>query len=101
MRTHWMSRLLALLSLACVMPASAQTYALLIDGDRSTSTGCTVTSDAGSVAGIDWRGSAHRCSVAPSATHSQGWLLCSDGARHASSTASRITSGAGAFAAIS
>ncbi len=55
MRTHWMSRLLALLSLACVMPASAQTYALLIDGDRSTSTGCTVTSDAGSVAGIDWR----------------------------------------------
>src|ERR1700739_776774 len=33
------------------------------------------------------RGSTNRSTLAPLATHRQGWLLCSEGARHANSTA--------------
>ena len=47
-----------------------------------------------------WR-SANRCSAAPSAIHRQGWLLCSDGARQASVTASRITLRSGIVLVIS
>ncbi len=54
-----------------------------------------------SVACINRRRSAHSCSVAPLTTQLQGWLLCSEGARFASITASRITSEVGASAVIS
>src|SRR6516165_1659717 len=37
-------------------------------------------------------GSANRSTTVPRITHRHGWLLCSEGARHANSTAPAITS---------
>src|SRR5271156_755453 len=43
----------------------------------------------------------NRCNCAPLQTHRQGWLLCTDGARHARNTACSITSRPGICGIVS